>query len=259
MDLPFQTVAPETLRTWQEFRPAWLYASIGVASLPDVSQDRAHYPISLHSLGELSFPDGRIIACDPYLAELGQQPFRQTLTPGAHEVAVARAKIGPDHTRNAAALITVAGAGPIGRWEMGEFLDDTALTSSAAPLPLSGTDFVGYGVDAGTGGFLSPSALAGLIYVMEENGGMLEDAMSEGVLADDFVLIAPGEGTLPIAAFSTGWGDGAYPTWFGLDDAGRVAVVMTDFLLTGDPMGVALSDPPHDIGAKKRGRRWRRR
>ncbi len=31
--------------------------------------------------------------------------------------------------------------------------------------------------------------------------------------------------------FETGWGDGLYPTWFGLDRAGDVIVAMTDFLL----------------------------
>jgi Protein of unknown function (DUF4241) len=42
------------------------------------------------------------------------------------------------------------------------------------------------------------------------------------------VDVDPGSGT-NVVAFSSGFGDGAYPSFVGLDRDGRPAVVLTDF------------------------------
>jgi hypothetical protein len=36
---------------------------------------------------------------------------------------------------------------------------------------------------------------------------------------------------LNVIGFSSGWGDGAYPSWFGLDAGDRPVVVLTSFLI----------------------------
>lgn len=63
---------------------------------------------------------------------------------------------------------------------------------------------------------------------------------SDGIGTRSAVVVVPEEGAAPVAACSSGWGDGAYPTWLGLDAAGNVTVAVTDFLLTGDPYATPL-------------------
>jgi hypothetical protein len=92
-------------------------------------------------------------------------------------------------------------------------------------------------VDAGTGCFANPASLAVASAVLAEDGGMLEDPLSTALLGSErhAVVVSPGPGAEPVAIFETGWGDGLYPTWFGLDASGQVTVVITDFLLAQHP------------------------
>ncbi len=111
-------------------------------------------------------------------------------------------------------------------------------------------------MDTGIGCFASPSALATAAGVLEHDGGMLRDPLSRAMKESEnkAVVASPAPGAAPIAMFQTGWGDGSYPTWFGLDDAGRITVVVTDFLLAGHPDEHA--EPAGGEGDKPAGRSW---
>lgn len=229
---------------WQ--RAHWLYAAIQAGELDDHDGKGAarRLELSVVSLGSLTLGDGRLVVADPYLMGPEPAPIAQTLRAGRHRVAVARAQVGPDHERIAAAAL-LSDAETFVDWQM-------ARWPGQDPATLNGEGFFGYGVDAGTGCFGSPRAASVAGRVLSEDAGMLEDPMSKALFANNpaagAAVVAPEDGSEPIAIFSSGWGDGVYPTWLGVDSGGEVVVAVTDFLLTGDPFAApeleAAPTPP---------------
>lgn len=226
---------------WQQQYPSWLLAGLKAGSVTDHggAEEGQVYEVEVHRLGELSLPDGRLIGCDPYLADLTHRPFDLTLPPGGHPVGVAIVRIASDHIRPAALLLSV-GSAPITRWSLAQTLPEAADAPTDPeddPTTFEIGAIVGYGVDAGTGAFLSPSALPALVEVGHEDGGMLEDPLSVAMAASpiDAALAAPRPDALAVAQCHSGWGDGVYATWVGWDEGGAVSLVMTDFTVVSDP------------------------
>lgn len=268
VNIPKQVVSggPHGPSSWRTLRPRWLYDAISNGSLPNgLKDDRAgDWPIQLIHLGSIPLPDGELVACDPFVASDHEPAFATRLLAGNHAVYVARAKVGPDHERNAAAVL-VASDSTITTWQL-------ALTSGQDPVTLTDpSSYFGYGVDAGTGCFGCPSAQAAATAALAADGGMLETPFANSVLtaSAEAVISAPSTDAVPLAMFLSGWGDGSYPTWLGKDAAGVVVVAVTDFLLTTDPFAPPAppsppkTDPPPKATPKAteplRSLRWWRR
>lgn len=239
-DLPAQAVSEDASAPWWKQRARWLYAGLVDGELRDHDEwGDVRYPLHVHSVGRLATPAGAVVAADPYLVgdEGEPQAFEQRLGADSAEVTVARAVIAEDHER-VAALALVVGSQTITDWRM-------ATLPGQDTADLGHGDFFGYGVDAGTGSFGSPEAMRVVGRVMQDDAGMLEDPVSEALqdTPAGAVVVAPEPGATPIAACASGWGDGSYPTWIGIDAAGEVVVVVTDFLVAGDPYREPLPDP----------------
>ena len=107
---------------------------------------------------------------------------------------------------------------------------ELAIPSGLDRARLGADPYYAYGVDSATGCFASPEALRGVA------SGAYDDALATA-LDETYVdtwswaNVACGDGGENIIAFSTGFGDGAYPTYWGLDAAGTITVAMTDFLV----------------------------
>jgi hypothetical protein len=220
---------------WHQQRPTWVYQAFGAGSITDHSERGAEpHPVSMVTLGSIPLPDGRLVACDPYLADQDEKPFLRPVPAGVHPVSVAVATIDADHARVMAALISFGALAqppaPIVEWELGR-------TDPAATGAMGIGEFVGYAVEAGTGCFASPAAISDLSVAMRSDDGMLEDPVSEAIDSTPFeaAVASPREGGAALAAFRAGWGDGTYPTWFGLTADGSASVALTDFLLFADP------------------------
>lgn len=218
---------------WWKLRAGWLYDALIQGLMRDHdSKDEVEYNVSIESIGSLTLPGGQFVANDPYVMGTQPEPFAQRLVADHAEVIAARALVGEGHERVAALLLRV-GSNPISDWAMATLPGQDVGT-------LEPEGFFGYGVDAGTGSFGSPEAMRTTARVMQADAGMLDDPLSKALFADGIgtrsaAVIAPEDGAEPVAACSSGWGDGAYPTWLGLDAAGDVMIAVTDFLLTGDP------------------------
>jgi hypothetical protein len=180
--------------------------------------------LSVVRAGELVLPSGRVVAADVYLFD--QPPFDRLLPAGRHPVFVLRAERdgGMD---SAAALLRVAPGDPV-EWE-------PATTGGRDPGTLDPETFASYGVDSGTAAFASAEAAerleAGDEALWEAYGEQIQDQMYPG--ENDYRLIAevvvdPVTGG-NVIAFVSGWGDGGYPAWFGLDAGGEPLVLLTDF------------------------------
>lgn len=218
-------------RWW--LRAHWLYAALQSQELPDHGGlfEEGPLPVALDVIGQLFFPDGQLVVADPYL--MGEEPVRieQPLQAVSYEVVIARATAGPEEERIAAALL-VSDADDFVSWEMAHWTgQDVSL--------LGPQEYFGYGVDAGTGCFASTAAAKVVGQVLATDADMLEDLICRALSSDSgnrhAAVVAPEAGAPPIAVFQSGWGDGRYPTWLGMNNSGQVVVAMTDFLLTGDP------------------------
>ena len=133
--------------------------------------------------------------------------------------------------------INIDPSATVATWELallpGQNADDLALDH-----------YYGYGVDSGTGALFDAEALTVWERLMPEsfdpNGprapytpGPLMSALYEDESRPDGLgaLVTDPATGLGAVAFISGWGDGAYPTWFGRDAAGNVVRVVTDMQL----------------------------
>ncbi|WP_205895603.1 DUF4241 domain-containing protein [Metapseudomonas otitidis] len=181
------------------------------------------YRFYTQPVGELELPTGQLVACDPLVS--CDAPFTQTVPKGRFPLQLAIARIGEDE-RIAFARIVFA-PGTATRWEM-------ALVDGQDPSTLGPDEFFGYGVDSGTGGFMDAAALRRYETQREQEG----EAFDERLLAEldktyrhtrSWTLLPTEAGNVTL--FSSGYGDGTYPSYFGYDASGRLVAVVTDFLL----------------------------
>lgn len=232
-ELPTQSIQNQASDPWWKLRAHWLYASLLAGELRDHDdEDPVAYVVTREAIGRLALPGGVLVAADPFVMAAEPEPFVQRLGVDSADVVAARAVIGPEHDR-VAALILVVGSDPIREWGMATLPGQDVST-------LEHEGCFGYGVDAGTGSYGSPEAMQVVGRVLRADEGMLEDPISEALFRDGLgtrsaVVIAPEAGATPIAVCSSGWGDGGYPTWLGIDGSGNVMVAVTDFFLTADP------------------------
>ena len=167
--------------------------------------------LTTHAAGPLHLPSGRLVAADPSSLDYGEDPFTVTVAPGTYPVTISLATFAddPGHTRVAAARLQVTGS-PTAGWEL-------ALRPGQDRLDLGDGEFYGFGVDGGMGCFVD-----------EDNRERLAE-LWEGFDFDRFATAASGD----LVAWSSGWGDGVYPTWTGRDSAGAVTCFVADMLLFG--------------------------
>lgn len=182
--------------------------------------------VEVGDIAKLDLPTGRLVAGDPTYGSSASdllKPFVVTVPPGSYPVSLARVRFDaePTHTRVAAAKVLVRPE-PVTRWEL-------ALVPGENPAKLAPNEFYGYGVDSGLGSFLDASAVPGLCRLMEDpDHSPLMNAI-DGDTRMTGVSVRESATGPNVIAFSSGWGDGSYPTWIGYTAGGDVAQFVTDF------------------------------
>jgi len=181
-----------------------------------------------HDIGLLEVTTGRVAASDP-LVSPDPPAFTQAVPNGRHPVRVIAARFGDDE-RIAYALLRFSEA-PTVRWENARTGEDGA--------PLRKGEFFGYGVDSGTGCFMDPHAGGLLNARMEQEDDYFETIIDEMdktyAHTRSWADIRPDPSSPGnVMCFSSGWGDGSYPSFFGFDAKGKVAVLVTDFMVVGE-------------------------
>jgi len=180
--------------------------------------------LSVSRAGNLFLQTGRVVASDVFFVD--NVPFTRWLPAGTHPVFVLHATAATDD-RIAAAMIRVAPGDPV-RWE-------AALTPGQNPSGAGPDEYYGYGVDSGTGCFTSAEAVEYLSNAGSAANDLYGDRVEKAMFPSKTEFhasaeIPVGDGTaLNVVAFESGWGDGAYPSYFGLDSAGRPLVLLTNF------------------------------
>jgi hypothetical protein len=180
--------------------------------------------------GSLQITSGRIVACDP-LVQPERAAFVRTVgSRGAFPVDVLH-----DKGRHALAVLWLRERGDLRaadlRWEM-------ALLDGESTQTLGDDEFFGYPVDAGVGCFMDADAAAAMAERDKREAGnpdfisyyddVLEPELGSANMADHYPLGAGSANNMLI--FSSGWGDGNYPSFWALDAAGEPVALVTDFM-----------------------------
>jgi hypothetical protein len=176
--------------------------------------------VSVRRIADLKVTSGKLFACDP-LTTGYDQPHGAALDRdapvGVHPVEVAVAAFEAGDHRVACARVRFAPADRQAvRWE-------AAHPSGQPELPLDET--WGYGVDSGTGCFFDGDAVG--VVDEETSERWLEELQKTYVHTWSWFVTDVGKAN--VVMFSSGWGDGIYTSYWGLDANGDVVELVTDF------------------------------
>ena len=200
-------------------------SNLEVVSLSET--ELAEREIKAIALGDVELPTGRIVASDP-LVQPERPALERPVKPGRYPVRLYEA-----YRRVALAELRLAPGKPV-RWEI-------ATLPGQNPAELKDDEIFGYPVDAGLGCYMDASALplmdARLDLVKKQTGqgndvNYYDDVLSSELAAngDRYVLHRPmDDSSVNVAVFQSGWGDGFYPAFWGLDAAGEPLVLVTEF------------------------------
>ena len=179
-------------------------------------------PLSQQHIGDLLLPTGHLVACDPMLFGLKQEPFSRQFPRGKFPVLVSVATIA-GFEFVAYAAIRFSKSSPV-RWDILTVGDEDATT-------LRDGEYFGYPVDTGTGCFVDYSVSR---VVKPRSRGWREisaklTAEMENPEMNHLNGFNVQVGPVNLIAFSSGYGDGIYGTFAGFDTHGNVCAVVTDF------------------------------
>ena len=192
-------------------------------------------------IGTVSFPTGRILACDP-LIELEDRPtYIQAVPPGTYPVTICVMPSERYGDRYACVKVTVSDAKPV-RYDLA-MVGDEDLSEE-----MGEGDYFGFVVDAGMGCITDAAAQEAFREYWERRleededidpyndlfCDLLEESYNENPRyqreGGDWVnWTVPGT-DLSIPIFASGWGDGVYPCYFGFDSDGNVCGVYILFI-----------------------------
>ncbi|QSX77058.1 DUF4241 domain-containing protein [Agrilutibacter solisilvae] len=177
--------------------------------------------------GVLRLTSGRVVACDPFVNH-DRAPFAgPAVAPGAYPVDVIA-------HRDMPVLAALWLRDPAG-------IDAATLQWSPALLPgqdagtLADDRFFGYPVDAGTGCFMDADAAEAIAQRLAQEEDPHADYYNHvvagemrGQTLDHYPM---GDGSAHnVVMFLSGYGDGSYPSFWGLSADGSPVLLVTDFL-----------------------------
>lgn len=186
---------------------------------------------TVREVGKLRLTSGRVVTCDPLLGSSGLTPLARTVPPGQYPVVLSVVR-----GRVACAMLRFRKSRPV-RWELA-----TRPGQDLAKLG-PGRIFT-YSVDSGIGSFLDADQIPHLGKLLD---GVLIDSRAES--ATDSLAGEWGERVLNDAtggnliAFHSGWGDGGYGSYWGLNSAGDPVSLVTDFRLLISPQRISFVVP----------------
>ena len=174
-------------------------------------------------LGELRVPTGRIVVADPFITDFTGPPasLARPVPIGVFPVELALAHMrDSDDIRVACARVRFAPSDIRAvRWELATFEDQD---------PVPDDQIAGYGVDAGMGCFFDAAART------PHDDTWL--ATSERNYVPTWTWLLAEAGPANIVMFSSGWGDGFYASYWGLDEHEKLVELITDFAVLLAPV-----------------------
>jgi hypothetical protein len=191
--------------------------------------------VNVQEVGELSLPTGRLVAADPFvLWPEDAEAFTETVEPGTYPVSVSLVSwIDGDGVPDLRQGYRVAAAKLTVRDEPAYSWRPAVVPGEHVPMLPEMPSF-GYGVKSSTGAFFDLAAAPALDRLANDDDAGncdLIDALDAVGGGRGPASVTDRESGLNIVAFSTGWGDGVYPTWVGRNTAGDPVAFVTDFFV----------------------------
>lgn len=198
--------------------------------------------VEIH-IGDVNLPTGKIIVSDPFFTE-DQRPFSRTVEPDKYPVYIYMTEIDEEHHRVAYAKIKFRSDAAT-KWLLAVTDDITEDELKS----LNEDEFFGFPVDSGLACFLDEETNAQLLARMDElQKGDPDVNYYEEVLADEFKAYS-GKNKFSrdlgdwndhhpdntsdnnVIMFASGWGDGYYPAYWGVNNNGDTVELVIDFLI----------------------------
>lgn len=198
--------------------------------------------VEIH-IGDVNLPTGKIIAGDPFFTE-GQKAFTRNVEPDKYPVYIYMAEIDDDHHRVAYAKIKFRPE-EASKWILAISEDITEEELNE----LSDEEFYGFPVDSGLACFLDEETNAQLIAKIDALEETKPDSnYYDDVLAGEFKEYSgknkfsrdlgdwndhhpDKDSDNNVVMFASGWGDGYYPAYWGLNEQGDTIELIVDFLI----------------------------
>jgi hypothetical protein len=217
------------------YAPNQRHIEIAFSSL-SLSQYGKPVEFQCREIGHLLVTSGALAASDPFVSP-NPPPYTQAIPAGRYPVSVAIACFGEERDERVAFARVGLSSLPVVSWTM-------ALTDDQSPAALEHDGYFGYGVDAGTGCFMDPVAgqlLAARMDREDEYFNAILDEMQRTYRhTRSWLDWRPSpEHAANIICFSSGWGDGLYPSFFGFSSQGQLCSLLTDFLILSDTENAA--------------------
>lgn len=198
--------------------------------------------VEIH-VGDVNLPTGKIIAADPFFT-LEQKPFNRSVEPDKYPVYIYMAEIDDVHHRIAYAKIKFRPEEAV-KW----ILAITEDLTKEELEDLGDDEFYGFAVESGLACFLDAETNSRLIEKMDQHQEKApESNYYDDVLAEEFQAYS-GKNKFSRALgdwndhhpdkdsdnnaimFASGWGDGYYPAYWGLNENGDTVELVIDFLI----------------------------
>lgn len=194
-------------------------------------------------LGMVHFATGRIVACDPFIELDESKPYIQTVPAGIYPVKIAVSDVDYGGIRYACAKVEVSDEHPV-RYEL-------AMTGTEDLDQVFEEDeegFFGFAVDCGMACITDQATQKAFNSYWKERwdsdhsldpfNDLFSDLLVENYQEHpkyqselgDWLNWSVPETDCDLPIFSSGWGDGYYPVYFGYDEAGKVAGVYIHFI-----------------------------
>lgn len=197
-------------------------------------------PLEFRELGMLNLPTGNVVACDPLVGLSHTDPFTRSVAPGKYSVVACIAQTPESGDRYAAVRIAFSNE-RAATWQL-------AVTASQDISVLkSDEEYFGYPVDAGLGCFCDLETQATYAKFLDDfiernpDGNIYDDYFAAlfkvnaidpsdpGDIGNWLNFHLPNQPDLNVVMFSSGYGDGAYPCYWGIADNGKVCSLIVDF------------------------------
>lgn len=216
-----------------------------------------------HKVGDIYLPSGKIVSADPFISD-HTKPFVKTVEPGTYPVNLYFKKQSENHYRIAYSKIKFKQEKAT-RWILALTEGDEVKTVQE----LKPGEFLGFPVDAGLAFFTDAEThkvylkKSDELYAGEELFNYYDDVLYDEMVADsskskygsddgDWTNHTPDKnfkGNMIIHA--SGWGDGYYPAYWGLNARNEIVELAMDFFVINEEEEAMLTEKNIENALKK--------
>ena len=196
-------------------------------------------PLVLLKLGDLNLSTGRIVACDPLVGLWDTRAFSKSIPVGSYPVIASIAKTEQSGDRYAVVKLEFSKTRAT-KWEL-------AISDGDDVSQLKDEEYLGFPVDAGLGCYCDVETQEwydkwARDFMEKHPGGNIYDDFfaaefkKNAIDADDPMDIGdwlnfylPNKPNLNVIMFHSGYGDGAYPCYWGVTEDEELCSLVVDF------------------------------